>query len=171
MRLQWLVGAKLSFHVGESSFCYNCLIISLVKVQVMIGDRGSIHYFSTGSNAWAIMRQWLHYMAKWVNWVGRKMIVNFFLESMGHAVGVSDYPFHFGLKHSFALPQTGPTLCVAWCPICWFAFAYKKYGHTWHRMSLLRPGVIKQHKPTNQPQTGHSFALPQTVTMNSHCIT
>ena len=21
-----------------------------------------------------------------------------------------------------------------------------KYGHTWHRMSLLRPGVIKQHK-------------------------
>ena len=22
---------------------------------------------------------------------------------------------------------------------------------TWHRMSLLRPGVIKQHKPTNQP--------------------
>ena len=24
----------------------------------------------------------------------------------------------------------------------------KKYGHTWHRMSLLRPGVIKQHKPS-----------------------
>ena len=23
---------------------------------------------------------------------------------------------------------------------------YKKYGHTWHRMSLLRPGVIKQPK-------------------------
>ena len=23
---------------------------------------------------------------------------------------------------------------------------YKKYGHTWHRMPLLRPGVIKQHK-------------------------
>ena len=23
---------------------------------------------------------------------------------------------------------------------------YKKYGNTWHRMSLLRPGVIKQHK-------------------------
>ena len=22
-----------------------------------------------------------------------------------------------------------------------------KYGHTWHRMPLLRPGVIKQHKP------------------------
>ena len=27
----------------------------------------------------------------------------------------------------------------------------KKYGHTWHRMSLLRPDVIKQHKPTNLP--------------------
>ena len=25
----------------------------------------------------------------------------------------------------------------------------KKYGHTWHRMSFLRPGVIKQH--TNKP--------------------
>ena len=23
---------------------------------------------------------------------------------------------------------------------------FRKYGHTWHRMSLLRPGVIKQHK-------------------------
>ena len=23
----------------------------------------------------------------------------------------------------------------------------KKYSHTWHWMSLLRPGVIKQHKP------------------------
>ena len=24
----------------------------------------------------------------------------------------------------------------------------KKYGHAWHLISLLRPGVIKQHKPT-----------------------
>ena len=23
----------------------------------------------------------------------------------------------------------------------------EQYGDTWHRMSLLRPGVIKQHKP------------------------
>ena len=23
----------------------------------------------------------------------------------------------------------------------------KKFGHTWHCMSLLRPGLIKQHKP------------------------
>ena len=23
---------------------------------------------------------------------------------------------------------------------------YKKYGHTWHRMSLLRPGVSKRHR-------------------------
>ena len=53
------------------------------------------------------------------------------------------------LKWSYAKsPGWQPTLCVAWCLICWFALAYKKYGHTWHRMSLLRPGVIKQH--TNQ---------------------
>ena len=44
-------------------------------------------------------------------------------------------------------PGWQPTLCAAWCPICWFALACKKYGHTWHRMSFLRPGVIKQHKP------------------------
>ena len=46
-----------------------------------------------------------------------------------------------------------PTLCVAWCLICWFALAYKRYGHTWHRMSLLRPGVIKQHKPNQTKPT------------------
>ena len=44
-------------------------------------------------------------------------------------------------------PGWQPTLCVAWCLIYWFALVYKKYGHTWHRMSLLRPDVIKQHKP------------------------
>ena len=51
------------------------------------------------------------------------------------------------------------TLCVAWCLICWFALAYKKYGHTCHQMSLLRPGVIKQHKPN---QTSHSLTHKRT---------
>ena len=46
-------------------------------------------------------------------------------------------------------PGWQPTLCVTWCPICWFALVYKKYGHTWHWMSFLRPGVIKQHKPNH----------------------
>ena len=40
--------------------------------------------------------------------------------------------------------------------ICWFALVYKKYGHTWHRMSLLRPDVIKQHKP-NQTKPQHKW--------------
>ena len=44
-------------------------------------------------------------------------------------------------------PGWQPTLCVAWCLIWLFANFKKKYGHTWHRMSLLRPDVIKQHKP------------------------
>ena len=39
-----------------------------------------------------------------------------------------------------------PTFCVTWCLIWWFP-SLEKYGHTWHWMSLLRPGVIKQHKP------------------------
>ena len=38
----------------------------------------------------------------------------------------------------------------------------KKYGHTWHRMSLLRPGVIKQHKPNLKS------SLIQRITMCPH---
>ena len=58
------------------------------------------------------------------------------------------------LKWSYAKsPGWQPTLYVAWCLICWLALAYKKYGHTWHRMSLLRPGVIKQHKPNQTSLT------------------
>ena len=34
---------------------------------------------------------------------------------------------------------------MAWCLIWWFA-SLEKYGHTWHWMSFLTPGVIKQHK-------------------------
>ena len=69
-------------------------------------------------------------------------------------------------------PGWQPTLCVAWCLICWFALAYKKYGHTWHRMSLLRPGVIKQHKSNNMSDliassrlkvTRHVFQLAVTL--------
>ena len=43
-------------------------------------------------------------------------------------------------------PSWQPTLCVAWCLIWWFE-SLEKYGHTWHQMSFLRPGVIKQHQP------------------------
>ena len=44
-------------------------------------------------------------------------------------------------------PGWQPILCVAWCLIWLFASLKEKYGHTWYRMSSLRPGVIKQHKP------------------------
>ena len=63
------------------------------------------------------------------------------------------YPHNPGgkLKWPYAKsPGWQPTLCVAWCLICWFALVYKKYGHTWHKMSLLRPDVIKQHKTNKQ---------------------
>ena len=38
----------------------------------------------------------------------------------------------------------------------------KTYGHTWHRMSLLRPGVIKPHKtkPNQRKHYGLKFCLP-----------
>ena len=35
---------------------------------------------------------------------------------------------------------------MAWCLFWWFASNRKKHGHTWHPNSLLKPGVIKQHK-------------------------
>ena len=34
----------------------------------------------------------------------------------------------------------------------------KDYGHTSHQMSLLRPGVIKQHKLKLQPIMGPDFS-------------
>ena len=43
-------------------------------------------------------------------------------------------------------PDWQPTLRVVWCLIWWLA-CLEKYGHTWHLMSLLRPGVITQSKP------------------------
>ena len=42
-------------------------------------------------------------------------------------------------------PGWQPTSCVAWCLI-WLFASFKKYDQTRHRMSLLRPDVIKQHK-------------------------
>ena len=33
------------------------------------------------------------------------------------------------------------------CSLIWWFESLEKYGHIWHRMSLLKPGVIKQHKP------------------------
>ena len=41
-------------------------------------------------------------------------------------------------------PGWRPTSCVTW--LIWLFASLKKYGHTRHRMSLLRPDVIKQHK-------------------------
>ena len=43
------------------------------------------------------------------------------------------------------LPGWPPTLCL----IPWLA-VLKKYGHTWRRMSQLRPGVVKRHKTSNR---------------------
>ena len=66
------------------------------------------------------------------------------------------------------------TLCVAWCLIWWFV-SLEKYGHTWHRMSVLRPGVIKQYKPhmqhlikmspLNQARTRRALWIHVTINM------
>ena len=40
-------------------------------------------------------------------------------------------------------PRQQHTVCMTWCLIWWLA-SFEKYGH---RLSLIRPGVIKQHKP------------------------
>ena len=72
-------------------------------------------------------------------------------------------------KWSYAKsPGWQPTLCVAWCLICWFALAYKKYGHTWHQMSLLRPGVIKQHKPNQTTKCRDFHTSPSFLDKQNH---
>ena len=47
----------------------------------------------------------------------------------------------------------------------WSFASLEKYGRTWHRMSLLRTGVIKQHKTqpnqTNKPQSIENTANNQ----------
>ena len=43
----------------------------------------------------------------------------------------------------------------------------KEYGHTWHWMSLLKPGVIKQHE--TQTQTTRIFLL-EDVDMYVYCM-
>ena len=43
-------------------------------------------------------------------------------------------------------PGSQPTLCESWCLIWWFVSNWTEYGPTWHRMSLLRPYVMKQNK-------------------------
>ena len=49
-------------------------------------------------------------------------------------------------------PGLQPIWCVSWCLIWWYA-SFKKFCHIWHRMSLLRPGVIKKHLSVEQEVT------------------
>ena len=49
----------------------------------------------------------------------------------------------------------GPPLHVAFYLILWFASIEREYGHAWHQMFLLRPGVIMQ------PRTFNSHPVPQ----------
>ena len=66
-------------------------------------------------------------------------------------------------------PAWEPTVCVAWCLIWWFAHL-DEYGYTWHWMSLLRLGVIKQYKP-NLSLPPSLLPPPQTDPLGSGVIT
>ena len=57
-------------------------------------------------------------------------------------------------------PGWHPILCVGSCLIWLFSSFKKKYGHTWHRISLLRPGVIKQRKPNQSTYLYSTLTLP-----------
>ena len=52
--------------------------------------------------------------------------------------------------YMYAITRLTTHLCVASCLIWWFA-SLEKYGHTWHRMSLLKLGVIKEHNTNPLP--------------------
>ena len=72
-----------------------------------------------------------------------------------------------------------PLLCVAWCLICWFALAYKKYGHTWHRMSylkkemwnLLRQCQMKKYWPFSNNLSGRNHDDSWTASMVDPSLT
>ena len=66
-----------------------------------------------------------------------------------------------------------PFLLVAWCPICNFQIE-KVYGHTWHWMSLPRPGVNKQLKlklliMENAPVHGKIIVVLYNTRLTVHC--
>ena len=61
---------------------------------------------------------------------------------------------------------------VAWYQFWWFAKQSKEYGHTWHWMSLLRPGVIKEHKlkwTTASHCLAYNSPVYKTVYSRSNC--
>ena len=60
------------------------------------------------------------------------------------------------------IPVWQPTLCVALCLI-WLS------GHAWHQMSLLRPGVIKQHKPNQTSIQNFHKTKPDCVLVSLPC--
>ena len=64
-------------------------------------------------------------------------------------------------------PGWQPTSCVTWCLI-WLFASLKKYGHIWHQMSLLRPGVIKQHKTKPKHVTQKSATTDPTLDPGTH---
>ena len=48
------------------------------------------------------------------------------------------------LIHTYAITRLTANFI---CGLIWWFASLEKYGHTWHQMSLLRLGVLKQHKP------------------------
>ena len=46
----------------------------------------------------------------------------------------------------------------------------KKYCRTWHQMSLLRPGVIKQHKPNQTKPLSRSLSRSRSLSLSWLCI-
>ena len=56
------------------------------------------------------------------------------------------------------------------CGLIWWFANLERYNHSWHRMSLLRLGVIKQSQPKlNMYERTHQFARVHCVIRKSHC--
>ena len=83
------------------------------------------------------------------------LVIPYFCPSGGDKVTMLTHTYSYKplrkIKVTICNHQVNSPLYV-W-PGIWYCDlqVWKKYGHTWHRMSLLRPRVIKQPKPKPIP--------------------
>ena len=85
----------------------------------------------------AFPKSWCHISQRNVSSQCRKCLINLYIPTPN--------PVFRKIKVTICNHQVDSPLYV-W-PDVWSGDCnIKKYSHTWHRMSLLRPGVTKQHK-------------------------
>ena len=86
---------------------------------------------------------YLHVTHLWPLW-GDKVSMLIHIHCIPTQTAKEDWSDHMQIHQADSPRYVWPDIWLADLQV------YTKYGHTWHQMSLLRLGVIKQRKP-NQP--------------------